>query len=99
MAFTPMRLADSAPLSKARPNSAALSARNLSASARLASRLMASTCSPRAAYLACMAFIHGKDCLHGPHHEAQKSTYTTLPCKSASLRATLPAGRSMSGAD
>src|SRR5215831_16645643 len=26
-----------------------------------------------------MSFIHGNDRLHGPHHDAQKSTYTTWP--------------------
>ena len=58
----------------------------------------ATICRPLPPYLRCISFIHGNDCLQGPHHEAQKSTYTTLPFRSDSFCATALPGRSTSGA-
>src|SRR5215211_9275458 len=54
-------------------------ARNLSASLRFLSTLTATTVNPVAPYFCCISFIQGNERRHGPHHEAQKSTYTTLP--------------------
>src|SRR5665213_2973234 len=55
-------------------NRAGTCARNLSASARRLSTFTATTLKPCAAYFCCIAFIHGNDLRHGPHHDAQKST-------------------------
>src|SRR5437016_895879 len=54
-------------------------ARNLSASARFLSTLIATMARPAPPYLSCIAFIHGNDIRQGPHHDAQKSRYTVLP--------------------
>ena len=35
--------------------------------------------SPSGPYLRCIVFIQGNDRRHGTHHDAQKSTQTTLP--------------------
>src|SRR5471032_3064590 len=72
--------------------------RNWRASALLASTLTPMICRPLAPYLACISFIHGKDWRHGPHQEAQKSTYTTLPCSLASFTAPSTPCRSNCGA-
>src|SRR5215475_862346 len=42
------------------------------------SALTAMIKSPRSAKRLCNSSMTGKDCLHGPHQEAQKSTRTTL---------------------
>src|SRR5258706_14654982 len=56
------------------------------------------TCNPAGPYLLCISFNHGNDSLQGSHHEAQKSTYTSLP-RSADNR-TVPdlPGSEISGA-
>lgn len=63
--------------SYAMTNLAGVARRNLSASSRLRSTEMATIVKPSGPYLACMSFMNGNDNLHGTHHEAQKSTYTT----------------------
>src|SRR5215831_2022588 len=52
---------------------------NVSAGSRCLSRLTASTVKPREPYCFVSVFIQGNDLRHGSHHEAQKSTSTTLP--------------------
>ena len=59
-------------------NGAGVSARNACRGFRVLSRLIATIVSPWSAYFFCIVAIHGNDRWHGPHHEAQKSTSTTL---------------------
>src|SRR5947207_8211630 len=40
---------------------------------------MAAIDRPWSPYRRCISFIHGNERRQGPHHDAQKSTYTTLP--------------------
>src|SRR5690349_14123567 len=51
-----------------------------------------------AAYCSWIVFSQGKDSLQGPHQEAKKSTYTTLPARSAGLIRPSSVGRSIAGA-
>ncbi len=58
---------------------AGYSSRNRSASARSISRLTPMMASPSSAYFSCMVLSQGNERLQGTHHEAQKSSTTTLP--------------------
>src|SRR5438067_1572129 len=60
-------------------NSADISLRKRAASARFLSTLIATMDKPLSPYRRCISFIHGNERRQGPHHDAQKSTYTTLP--------------------
>src|SRR5947208_14110585 len=60
-------------------NSADVSLRKRAASARFLSTLIATIDKPLPPYRRCISFIHGNERRQGPHHDAQKSTYTTLP--------------------
>src|SRR6476660_8950103 len=71
---------------------------NRLASPRSLSTLTATITRPFAAYCSCIAFSHGNDTLHGPHQDAKKSTYTTLPARSAGLIRPSSVGRSIAGA-
>src|ERR1041385_9421057 len=77
---------------------AGCSFRNASMSVRSSSTFTPMMTSPRSAYFFCNSFKAGNESLHGPHHEAQKSTSTTLSLSaSGSLPSSLNVARSGNG--